>query len=333
MTGSPGRSRSACYSKRERRGVVAVLAALLACIACIVVLESISAGLAAPPAPAGSAPKKSRPAARFGVVSFYGPRQMVTKYQPLVDYLSRHTEYDWELRLAPSYRVTVRDLCAGRIDLAYLGPFSYARAHAACGANPVVRLQTAGEPTYEGFVMVPDSSPIASLAGLRGKTLAAAGTLSTSSHLAPRQMLSRAGLVPCRDVPIRYFANHEQAARAVLVGEADACAVRDLVGQRFAERGLRVLARTGPIPNFPLVLSPVARRGLDASLLRVLVDLPRKDPSVAAEMAHWDPELAGGFVPASDAEYDAIRAMAHDVFGPSALTDPEDDLTCPGSGR
>jgi phosphonate transport system substrate-binding protein len=267
---------------------------------------------------------------RFGVVSFYNPRLMYLKYQPLVDYLSEQTGRRWELVVSAAYDPTVQSLCAGTVAAAYLGPFGYVRAHELCGADPVVRLQTNGKATYQSYIMVRQDSSLQSLPDLRGKSIGFGAPESTSSHLVPRAMLAQAGLTPGKDVACRYLAHHERAARSTLVGDVDACAVRDIVGDKFLQRGLRILAKSGPIPNFPFVVAPGAPPGLRAELLRALVTLPGSDPRFAATIAGWDEELAAGFAPTTDAEYSGIRKLALDVFGPLALTAPDSLLSCGG---
>jgi phosphonate transport system substrate-binding protein len=116
-------------------------------------------------------------------------------------------------------------------------------------------------------------------------------------------------------------------------GEADACGVRDIVGDRFLKRGLRLLAQSDPIPNFPVVVAPGAGDDVRDALKHVLVDLPRQVPALARVMATWDRELAGGFAPATDAEYEGIRELTRDVLGEDALTLPEEDLKCAGIRR
>ena len=267
----------------------------------------------------------------FGVVSFYYPRRMFLKYGPLVDYLTEHTGRRWELRLGATYDQTVNELCSGRLTAAYLGPLTYVRAHAICGAEPVARLNTGGRETYQSYILVREDSPIRTLADLKGKRFAFGSALSTSSHLVPRAILAEAGLELGRDISCLYLEHHEEAARAVESGEADACGVRDIVGDRFLQRGLRLLVRSDPIPNFPVVVAPGVSAEVRRSLTRVLVDLPREDPAIAAAMAGWDRELAGGFAPATDAEYDQIRELATEILGASVQTLPEEALRCSGS--
>jgi phosphonate transport system substrate-binding protein len=287
----------------------------------VLLLASLVPGVAAQQKPAPEL---------FGVVNFYSPRMMYLKYQPLVDYLGEHTGRQWELRISTSYQQTVEELCAGKLTAAYLGPWTYVRAHAACGAEPVLRLQTGGQETYRSYILVREDSPARKLTDLKGKRFGFGSALSTSSHLVPRAMLVEAGLDVGENVQCLYLEHHERAARAVLVGEVDACGIRDLAAEKFVGRGLRILARSDPIPNFPFVVTPDAPPEIRRECVRALAELPTENPAAADKMASWDEELAHGFVFSEDEEYDAVRDLAETLFGPGALTLPEARLRCAG---
>ena len=268
----------------------------------------------------------------LGVVGFYSPRLMYVKYQELVDYLTETTGERWELAVTLDYEETVQALCSGKLDLAYLGPFTYLRVHEACGATPVVRLNTRGSATFRSLIMVRQDSPFQTLSDLVGTVFAFGSPLSTSSHLVPCLMLREAGLDRREEFMCRYLGHHDQAARAVVLGTADACGVRDIVGERFAGRGLRILARSEPIPNFPLVVRPGASPEFRRSLVKVLMELPEQDPEIRKRMQGWDEELAGGFAPVSDADYRPVRRWVNLLFGKRGLVDPPQLLECPGKG-
>jgi len=255
---------------------------------------------------------------RLGAVGFYNPRLMYLKYQELVDYLSDATGRPWELVIGSGYQGTVDALCAGELTLAYLGPFTYVRAHERCGVEPVARLRTGGSSTYRSLILVRDDSPFETVGDLDGARMGFGAPLSTSSHLAPRVMLLDAGIGP-GEFECRFYGHHERAARAVLLGEVDACGVRDIVGARFQERGLRVLAVSEPIPNFPIIAAPGLPPDLRAAVDEALVRRPALDPSVAARMQTWDQEIRDGFARSSDADYDVTREMVVRVLGPEGL--------------
>ncbi len=279
-------------------------------------------------ASAGTAGADEPEAYQLGVVGFYNPRLMYLKYQPLVDYLTAETGHPWVLAVGAGYQQTVDGLCSGAITLAYLGPFTYVRARQDCGAIPVVRLQTRGSPTYRSYIMVRVSSAVDSIRQLAGARFGFGSPLSTSSHLVPRTMLEAAGLVVGQDLTCRYFGHHERAARAVLLREVDACGVRDIVADKFVGRGLRVIARSAPIPNFPFVVGPGTAPELRKQLEQVLVEVPRHDPEARRRMEKWDEELAGGFAPSAADEFESVRGLAERVFGARALTLTPEALEC-----
>lgn len=263
-------------------------------------------------------------ARRFGGVGFYNPRIMYLKYQPLVDYLGESTGEPWELVISPSYEAAVDDLCAGRLDVAYLGPLTYLRAHEACGAEPLARLETAGRRTFAAYLMVRTESPVRQVQDLAGRSVGFGAILSTASHLVPLGMLDDGGL-DRGSYSCRYYRHHEEAARAVLVGDVDACGIRDTVGDRFVGRGLRTLAHSEPVPNYPLVGAPGLEREMARAIRVALIDRPRAEAAVAARIASWDHELAGGFALAAAGDFESVRRLAERIFGRDALwANPEE---------
>jgi phosphonate transport system substrate-binding protein len=283
--------------------------------------------LVLPVSSGGQAPDESTPL-RLGVVSFYNPRLMFVRYQPLVDYLGERTGRPWELAVSGSYEQATDDLCAGRVTLASLGPLTYLRAHARCGAVPLLRLQGTGGGVFHGDVLVRSDSRFERIEDLVGHAIGFGDPLSTSSHLLPRAMLQAAGLEPGRDFECRYFGQHERAARAVLVGEVAACGVRDSVGEIFLHRGLRRLARSAPAPTYPLVASPLSSRDLQDAVVAALLGFPGETRPPRSGVRP-DLELAGTFGPASDAEFDGVRRLASRVFGPDYARLAPEELQCP----
>jgi phosphonate transport system substrate-binding protein len=264
---------------------------------------------------------------KLGVVTFYNPRLMFVKYQPLVEYLSSRTGQPWTLSVSTSYEETVEDLCSGRVTLAYLGPLTYVRAHAQCGAEPVLLIRTRGQVIFHSDILVRSDSPFEALQDLAGHRVGFGDPLSTSSHLVPRAMLQEAGLEAGRDFECRYFGQHEEAAQAVLTGDVEACGVRDVIADVFLRRGLRRLARSGPIPAYPLVVAPDTSGELREALVSVLLGFPGAARPPQNE-DRWDLELTGGFTTTVDADYDPVRRLAERVFGPDFVNLPEGELQC-----
>ncbi len=142
-------------------------------------------------------------------------------------------------------------------------------------------------------------------------------------------MLEAAGLRVGTDVRCRYYGHHERAARAVLLGEVDACGVRDIVGARFADRGLRLLAVSDPIPNFPLVVGPDGAPSACVGTWCACWSRSRlPTPAARRTVAGWDEELAGGFaLPAADV-FDRVRVTGDSHRRPARAGAPRRPSSC-----
>ena len=61
----------------------------------------------------------------FGVISRYTPREIFAGYQPIMDFLTENTPYQFELLLNNSYEGTAEQLGKGEIVIASLGSLVY----------------------------------------------------------------------------------------------------------------------------------------------------------------------------------------------------------------
>jgi phosphonate transport system substrate-binding protein len=81
----------------------------------------------------------SKPIVPFGPCSRYNPRIMYQLYQPFVDYLSRNTPYQFEIKLSRVYEETVDNLGRGEIPTAFSGPVPYVKAREKYKVRPILR--------------------------------------------------------------------------------------------------------------------------------------------------------------------------------------------------
>ena len=63
----------------------------------------------------------AKPLVHFGVGLRYHPITMYERYQPMMDYLSRNTPYQFELTISRDYRETIRFLDQGKTQVASIG--------------------------------------------------------------------------------------------------------------------------------------------------------------------------------------------------------------------
>jgi phosphonate transport system substrate-binding protein len=282
--------------------IVFALAATVAAGVFVRVRDLSSEG--APLAYAGSPAPDPRPEKVVGVVSRLAPATLYEGYQPVLDYLSRATPYRFRLRASRGYRDAVDDLVAGRTQAAFVGSLLYVEAHAAHGVVPVVRPRNArGEPLSESLVVVREDSPIHVLGDLAGRTVAVPPSDSLSANWL------RLAVAPGLDFRTVSYGHHEAVVRNVLRGIADAGVVKERVAAEHVGHGLRVLARSGPMPSSPLIVAKDADPAFVDAVRRALLALKPADDANRAARAAWDPEFAWGFAPAADRDYDAIRAL------------------------
>jgi phosphonate transport system substrate-binding protein len=166
------------------------------------------------------------------------------------------TGYKIEATVPTSYAATIEALCAKRVDIAWLAPFSYVIAKAKCNAD--VRLITVrfNLPYYRSQIMVRADSGITKIEQLKGKRFAFTDPASTSGYLFPAAMLKKLGYDPDRFFSQKIFVgSHPNAVLAVYRGQVDGAAsfedARLAVARQFPDvlEKVKVIAYTDPIPN------------------------------------------------------------------------------------
>lgn len=261
---------------------------------------------------AGTAADK--PVIRFGVIPRYNPLVMYKRYQPIMDYLTAETPYRFELKISKDYPEAVRFLQEGVTQISSLGDVTFAEASLAYRAIPVLKpLNKNGIPFYRSAIIVRADSPLKNIKQLRGKSVAFGSSHSTSGNLIPRYLLWNNGV---RIQDLKNWTNlqhHDAVAKAILKGQYDAGAVKDVVAEKYRTHGLRILAWSDPIPAVPLVVRVDTPPAVVTALTQALLKLDRNNPRHKAIMKSWDDEFCYGFAPAAITDYSKIFRMIRDI--------------------
>ncbi|WP_025323189.1 phosphate/phosphite/phosphonate ABC transporter substrate-binding protein [Deferrisoma camini] len=266
--------------------------------------------------PAGLARSGSKPVVRFGVIPRYNPLVMFRSYQPIMDYLTESTPYRFELKVARSYDEAVQFLADRDVELASLGDVTFVEAYRSFGAVPLVRpLNADGRPYYRSVIIVRKDSPIRDLSDLKGKRVAFGSVHSTSGNLIPRFFLFRHGVRIEDLASATNLGKHDIVAKAVLKGEYDAGAVKDVVAERYRRHGLRFLARSDPIPSVPIVAHPATDPAVREAVKRALLAVDPENPVFQERLSQWDPEFRHGFVEARTEDYRPIFGLMDSFEG------------------
>lgn len=250
---------------------------------------------------------------QFGVLPRDNPILAYERYQPLMDYLSETTGVKTELHLEKSYKAVVNSLGQGRIAFALLGPLTYLDAHKRFAVVPIARSKTSkGKATFRSVIVTPRESRLSKLDQLAGKRFAFGEIWSTSGNLVPRYMLAWDGIHLDQLGSYLNYNYQDTVAKKVISGEVDAGALRETTAERYGRYGLNIIATSDPIPTGPVVASPQTPIPLIQAFRKALLDLATSNAG-SAILNKLDPEIQGGFIPASDADYFEIRNMINDV--------------------
>lgn len=202
----------------------------------------------------------------FAVHPYDTPSRIVNRFQPVCDYLTDVLQRPVKLHITTSYEEQIRKIARDEVDIAYMGPSSYLRAHDRYAEPGKPRVQLiASEPPYQGVIIVRRDSNIHSLRDLKGKTFAFGAHQSFSGHYMPRVMMLDMGITLADLMDYSFLDRHERVVLSVVYGDFDAGATTRGIAKNYIDRGpgLRILAYTPPLPPISLV----ARPGLDASTL------------------------------------------------------------------
>lgn len=256
---------------------------------------------------------KKKETVLFGVLPRDNPIIAYERYQPLMDYLSAVTGETVELHLEKNYKAVVDSLGKGTISFALLGPLTYLDAYKRFDAPPIAKSRTSrGETFFRSVIVTDTNGSIKEISQLVDKKFAFAALWSTSGNLIPRYMLAWAGIHLDNLSTYYHYNYHDTVAKKVISHEFDAGAIRLSTAERYTPYGLKIIATSGPIPTGPVVVSPLTPYPIVKKVQQALLSM-----SDSAEgqniLSKLDPDLQGGFVAASDADYTNIRQMINAV--------------------
>ena len=234
--------------------------------------------------------------------------EIMKRFTPLADYLSRTVGRPVKVRIGRDYEHHISAIGTDRVDIAYMGPVSYVKLITRYGKKPLLaRQEVGGQPYLRGVIIVRQDSRLQELADLKGKRFAYGDPDSTMSHVIPQHLLQEAG-VPERALAHHAFlGSHKNVALAVLAGDYDAGAVKEEVFQELAPKGLRARATTPPVADHVFVASAALPAALTESLRRALWALKDRSEGYAIMAAIHQNMYA--LVAAQDKDYDSLRAI------------------------
>lgn len=276
-------------------------------------LLATGSGVLAPRALAADCPEGGR--LRYGVVPYDASAAFVPLYKRLGVIIGEKLGCPVDVQIGSSYTATIEAMRAGKLDIAEFGPLSYVLAHQVAHAEAVATYGDAqGRPdTYTASIVTWPGSGITTLPEIAGHSFAYSDAASTSGHLFPAQGLQQVGIDPEHGIRPVYAGSHTASFEAMRHHKVDAGELNSAEIASAEAAGIWnpaefvTLWTSAPIPQDAITV----RADLDPAFkARVTAVLQHLDLSAipAAEV-----KLTGlkgtGYVPATDATYDPIRAL------------------------
>lgn len=245
---------------------------------------------------------------QLGSVAMDIPAEMVKRLTPLTLYLSKKTGITVNFRASPNLGSAVEDLGMNNTQIAYLTPAAYIEAHEKFDAIPLVTPLNKGKSSFTLMIAVQKDSPIKTVTDLRGKKFAFG---DKKAILQPAVVIG-AGIKLEEFASYDYLNHYDNIAKAVINGDFDAGIIKDAIADKFADKGLRVIYTSAPLPSYIFAVN----KNLPA---RTITKLKKAMLALKADTAEHKAVLTAiengydGFEVAKDKDFDGIRKLLASV--------------------
>jgi phosphonate transport system substrate-binding protein len=241
------------------------------------------------------------------------------RYRPLAEYLSDTLNVNVKIKLLDSYGSIYDEIKNRTIDAAFFGSFNYVLTRARADIEPIARpVEIGGNSNYRGIIFTRKDSDLNSdIRTWKGKRISLVHEVTTAGYIFPRWYLKRHGI----DNFEKYFrriifsGSHDAAILAVLKGQADIGAAKDLIFKKLLSENpairdeIVVLAESISVPSNSLCVRADLKNNIKSSLKKTLLSMHNTDNGRTA-LAALNAER---FIETSDSEFNELRQMAGDI--------------------
>jgi len=249
---------------------------------------------------------------RVSAIPDEAPTELQRKFAPLGKYLEKEIGMKVSFVPVSDYAAVVESLATRKLDLAWLGGFTFVQAKIRTGGTAIPLVQREEDAKFTSKFITADET-IKTLADTRGKTFAFGAPSSTSGHLMPRYFLMQGGINADKDFKnVAFSGAHDATVAFVASGKADAGVLNasvweKLVEQKKVDPKVHVIATTPPYFDYNWTV----RGDLDPALIKKISDaflkLDPKNPEHAEILAL---QRAAKFIPTKKENYEGIESAA-----------------------
>lgn len=263
-----------------------------------------------------SAPVHAQSSLKVSAIPDEAPTELQRKFAPLGAYLEKEIGMKVEFIPVTDYAAVVEGLAARKLDLVWLGGFTFVQARLRTG-NAIPIVQREEDKAFTSKFIANAGAGINSLADLKGKNFTFGSVSSTSGHLMPRYFLQQNHLNPEKDFKrVAFSGAHDATALQVESGKVDAgvlnASVWDkLVQDKKVDTGkVKVIYTTPPYFDYNWTVRGDLDPGLTKKLTEAFLKLDPKNP---AQKEIMDLQRASRFIPTSPDNYKGIEAAAREA--------------------
>ena len=257
----------------------------------------------------------ARQVLRVSAIPDEAPTELLRKFTPLGQYLEQQLDMDVRFIPVTDYAAVVESLAADRVDLAWLGGFTFVQARLKTGdAIPLVQREQ--DKTFTSKFITADPA-IKTLQDLQGKSFVFGSISSTSGSLMPRYFMAQDNIKPEQFFSrVAYSGAHDATAAWVQAGKADAGVLNASVWDKLVANGkvdtskVRVLATTPPYFDYNWTVRGDLDPALTAKIKAAFLAL---DPANPQHKAILDLQAAERFIATSPENYRSIEEAARSV--------------------
>ncbi len=262
---------------------------------------------------AATAPAPPEPV-RIGVIPERDIFVMRRRQEILADYIAKQLGRPVQLVTGNSYATVLRDFEEKKIDSALLGSLVAVLCVDRLDAKVMLKTELRdGRSTYHGVICVPEDSPITSVKQLAGQSVAMVRT-TTGGNLFPFVEMMRAGIMQGQDPPrIVWAGTHDDALDVMSRGLTSAAAAKNLRVEAWQranpDKPIRILARSGEVPENSLVVRSDVADTIGAELARVMLEMDKSADGRTA-LAEYG---ATRFLPCGIEDYHVIYELLEEL--------------------
>lgn len=184
------------------------------------------------------------------------------KYERFAKYLNDHTNNNWKIIPIKDCSSFLKHIETGNIEIGFVDSAIGYKLIKEKMATSLVKSETDGSSTYEGYIFARKDNKIKTMEDLKGKKFAYVFTCNATGYSFPYYLIDKKGYNPHEYFKVSSFLKtDEKTILSVFNNEFDAGATNDIAWKitmekyPFIENEMTIIEKIGPFPRHALAAS------------------------------------------------------------------------------